>query len=69
MPQHTGKEKAIEAIMRAYVEKVYPAAEGQPLGAFDPERMAKVQKFYIDNGIVKTAVPVEDLYTNEFVPQ
>ncbi|WP_346899139.1 ABC transporter substrate-binding protein [uncultured Roseibium sp.] len=69
VPQHTGKEKAIEAIMRAYVEKVYPAAEGQPLGAFDPERMAKVQKFYIDNGIVKTAVPVEDLYTNEFVPQ
>ncbi|WP_417681129.1 ABC transporter substrate-binding protein [Roseibium sp.] len=69
VPQHTGKEKAIEAIMRAYVEKVYPAAEGQPLGAFDPARMAKVQKFYIDNGIVKTAVPVEDLYTNEFVPQ
>jgi NitT/TauT family transport system substrate-binding protein len=69
VPQHTGKEKAIEAVMRAYVEKVYPAGEGQPLGAFDPERMAKVQKFYIDNGIVKTAVPVEDLYTNEFVPQ
>lgn len=67
VPQHAGKEAEIEAIMRAYAEKVYPEAPNQPRGSFDPERIAAVQKFYIDAGIVTTAVPVEDLYTNDFV--
>ena len=34
---------------------------------FDPERIAAVQKFYVDSGSVQPAVPVEDLYTNDFV--
>lgn len=67
MPQHTGKEAQIEKIMRAYAKLVYPVAKGQPLGAFDPDRLAKVEKFYVDNGIVTKAVPVDDVYTNRFV--
>jgi NitT/TauT family transport system substrate-binding protein len=66
MPQHAGKETEIEGILRAYATLVYPEAANQPLGAFDPERIAKVQAFYVDSGIVQTAVPVKDLYTNEF---
>lgn len=67
VPQHQGKEAQIEAIMRAYSTLVYPEGEGQPLGTFDPDRIAQVQQFYLDNEIVRTAVPVEDLYTNDFV--
>jgi NitT/TauT family transport system substrate-binding protein len=67
MPQHKGKEAQIEAILRAYATEVYPEAKGQPLGTFDPDRIAKTQKFYLDAGIVGTAVPVDELYTNEFV--
>jgi NitT/TauT family transport system substrate-binding protein len=67
MPQHTGKEAQIESIMRAYVKLVYPAAEGQPRGTFDPKRVKAAQDFYLKEGIVQNAVPVEDLYTNEFV--
>lgn len=67
VPQHAGKEAEIEGILRSYATLVYPESENQPLGAFDPERIASVQAFYVDNGIVQTAVPVEDLYTNEFV--
>jgi len=67
VPQHAGKEAQIEAILRAYATLVYPEAEGQPLGAFDPERIAAVQAFYLDKDIVQNAVPVDDLYTNEFV--
>ncbi len=67
VPQHAGKEKAIEAVMRDYVAKVYPEGANQPLGTFDPARMEKVQKFYMDNGIVQTAVPVAELYTNDFI--
>lgn len=67
VPQHSGKEAQVEAIMRAYSTLIYPEGENQPLGAFDPERIAAVQKFYVDAGIVQTAVPVEELYTNDFV--
>jgi len=67
VPQYAGKEGMIEGIMREYVALVYPAAEGQKRGTFDPARIAKVQEFYIANALVQTAVPVEDLYTNAFV--
>lgn len=67
VPQHQGKEAQIEAIMRAYSTLVYPEGENQPLGSFDPDRIAEVQQFYLDNEIVRTDVPVEDLYTNDFV--
>lgn len=67
VPQHSGKEAQVEGIMRAYSTLIYPEGENQPLGAFDPERIAAVQKFYVDAGIVQTAVPVEELYTNDFV--
>lgn len=67
VPQHAGKEAQIEGILRAYSQKVYPEGKDQPLGAFNPERIAAVQKFYVDAGIVSNAVPVGDLYINEFV--
>jgi len=67
VPQHAGKEAQVEAILRDYAELVYPEAEGQPLGTFDPARIAEVQAFYLDRGIVRRDVPVADLYTNELV--
>lgn len=66
VPQHTGKEAQIGAVMKAYSALIYPEAEGQPLGTFDPKRIEAVQKFYVDAGIVTTAVPVDQLYTNDF---
>jgi NitT/TauT family transport system substrate-binding protein len=67
VPQHAGKEKAMEAIMRRYSELVYAPAPGVKLGQFDAARMTAVQKFYVDSKIVETAVPVADTFTNEFV--
>lgn len=67
MKQHEGQEAQIEAIMRSYATLIYPEGENQPLGAFDPERITAVQAFYLDSGIVQTAVPVDELYTNEFI--
>lgn len=66
VPQHAGKEAEVEGVMKAYSALIYPAAEGQPLGTFDPARIAAVQKFYVDAGIVQTAVPVDELYSNDF---
>ena len=65
VPQHEGKEKAMEAVFRLYNQYVYPGQE--VVGAMDAERLAALQDFYVGQGIVRNAVPVEDLYTNRFV--
>ena len=66
VPQHAGKEKVMEGIMVRYNTLVYKTANPADLGKFDEARLAKVQKFYVDNGIVQTAVPIADTYTNAF---
>ena len=65
VPQHEGKEKAMEAVFRLYNQYVYPGQE--TLGAMDEGRLAALQDFYVGQGIVRERVPVEDLYTNRFV--
>jgi NitT/TauT family transport system substrate-binding protein len=67
VPQHAGKEADMERILRAYVKNVYATDPISNLGKFDPARLATVQKFYVENKIIQKAVPVEDLYTNQFV--
>ena len=67
VPSQQGKEEAIERILRRYVADVYRTDPASDLGRFDPKRLALVEKFYVDNNIVQAAVPVGDLYTNEFV--
>ena len=67
VPQHAGKEVEIERILRRYVTNVYHTDPPSALGRFDPERLRTVQKFYLDNQIIQSAVPIDDLYTNEFV--
>lgn len=66
VPQHSENQAGIEAILSAYAELIYPEGENQPLGTFNPERIKAVQDFYVDAGLVRTAVPVDELYTNEF---
>lgn len=67
VPQHAGKEEQMERILRRYVNNVYKTEPPSVLGTFDPERMKTVQNFYLENRIIRTAVPINDLYTNEFV--
>jgi NitT/TauT family transport system substrate-binding protein len=67
VPQHAGKEAAIERIIRRYATDVYPTDPVSALGRFDAERLRATQRFYLDNEIVRTAVPVEELFSNEFV--
>ena len=68
VPQQAGREAAIERILRRYVADVYKTEPPSDLGRFDPKRLAEVERFYVDNSIVQTAVPVADLYTNDFIP-
>ena len=37
------------------------------LGEMDEARLSALQDFYVKEGLVKSATPVKDLYTNQFV--
>lgn len=66
VPQQAGKEKIVLEILKRY-DLDYRTHPAKDLGKFDPERLRKVQQFYLKNHIIRTAVPIADLYTNQFV--
>jgi NitT/TauT family transport system substrate-binding protein len=65
VPTHKGKEASIEQMFGMYNKYVY--ANQKVPGAMDEQRLADLQKFYVDNGVVPKAAPLKDLYTNQFV--
>src|SRR5690606_38880582 len=65
VPTHKGNEAQLKEIFDMYKDYVY--ADQKVLGRMDPKRLAETQSFYVDEGIVSKASPVEDLYTNQFV--
>ena len=62
---HKGKEASIEAMFGMYNKYVY--LNQKVPGAMDEARLADLQKFYVANGVVPSAAPLKDLYTNQFV--
>ena len=56
---------AIQKAFEMYNKYVY-AGQKVP-GLMDETRLAELQKFYVDNGVVPKAAPIKDLYTNQFV--
>jgi NitT/TauT family transport system substrate-binding protein len=65
VPEWKGKEAAVRAAFKYYVDLIYP---GQAqLGEVNAERLSKLQDFYLAKGIIQKKSPVEDLYTNEFI--
>lgn len=66
VPRHEGKEKIMEGVMRDYIRLIY-GTDLDRFARFDPQRLKTVQDFYVKNGIVRTAVPIEDTYTTRFV--
>jgi len=65
VPQRAGQEPQMAEVFRLYDKYVY--AGQQTLGEMDKKRLASLQDFYVRQGIVERAVPVADLYTDEFV--
>lgn len=67
VPQHAGKQAETLDLLKRYATDVWAVTPPATLGRFDPARLAAVQRFYVENGIVQTAVPIAELYTNDFV--
>ena len=65
VPEWTGKEGQVKEAFAYYDKLVYPGQK--VLGAVDPERMAKLQDFYLAKGIIQKKSPVDELFTNQFV--
>jgi NitT/TauT family transport system substrate-binding protein len=66
MPRMQERKSVLEQIFRAYIAHAY---SGQATaGQIDARRLDALQNFYLLQGFVQHAVPVTDLYTNEFVP-
>jgi NitT/TauT family transport system substrate-binding protein len=65
VPSMQGKEAFVAEVISLYNEYVY---KGQKvIGAMDPDRLARVQKFYVSQDIVAKETPLDQLYTNQFV--
>jgi NitT/TauT family transport system substrate-binding protein len=65
VPEWTGKEGQVKEAFEYYAKLVYPGQK--VLGAIDPERLGKLQDFYLAKGIIQKKTPVDELYTNQFV--
>ena len=65
VPEWNGKEGQVKEAFEYYDRLVYPGQK--VLGAIDPERVAKLQDFYLAKNIIQKKSPVNDLYTNQFV--
>lgn len=65
VPSYAGKEASLQATFEMYKKYVYGTQAVQ--GAMDPARLKAVQDFYVKEGIVPKASPLDDLYTNQFV--
>lgn len=65
VPQRAGQEEQMAEVFALYNQYVYPGQARR--GEMDATRLAALQDFYVRQGIVERAVPLQDLYTNEFV--
>jgi NitT/TauT family transport system substrate-binding protein len=65
VPDRRGQEKHIQRVFELYKQYVYGGQ--RILGEMNRDQLAKLQAFYVKQGISQSALPVDDLFTNEFV--
>lgn len=64
-PIYADKRQFIINAFKAYTKYEYKP-QAVP-GEINPQTLAQLQKFYLDHKIIREAVPVSDLYDNQFV--
>jgi len=67
VPGYKGREALVSKVLAYYAQNVYPGQ--QVLGKFDPQRVAALQEFYLQQEIIAEKLDVNDVFTNDFVPQ
>jgi NitT/TauT family transport system substrate-binding protein len=64
-PSFKGKEELMKKILTNYTERTYKGQSA--LGAMDPQRLANLQRFYKQQGFIEAELPVDQLYSNDFI--
>lgn len=64
-PMYKGREAMVGKVLAYYAKNVYPGQK--VLGQFDPERVASLQDFYLQQGIIEKKLDIQDVFTNQFV--
>ncbi len=65
VPSYADKKATLAKIFALYTKYVYVSP--QNAGVIDAKRLGAIEKFYVNEGIVSRAVPLDELYTNKFV--
>jgi NitT/TauT family transport system substrate-binding protein len=64
-PESAGQDAKIAEVFKLYVK--YNSGGQSVPGEMDAKRLAKLQDFYLQQGIIEHASPVDDLYTNDLI--
>lgn len=64
-PMYESNRQFVIDAFKAYAKYEYKP-QSVP-GAIDPKALAKLEKFYLEHKIIEKAVPVSELYDNQFV--
>lgn len=65
-PSYKGRDKRILDQLRLDIKFTY--SDAAHLGAVDPARLDTLQKFFLSQKMIPAASPVDQLYTNKFIP-
>jgi NitT/TauT family transport system substrate-binding protein len=68
VPSHHGQEDYLARVFRNYEKWVYSGKQTKTW-AMDPERLSKLEDLYLSQGVISKKIPVDQLYTNAFLPQ
>lgn len=66
VPSYQGKEDYVHRVFQLYNKLVY-ANQERP-GEIDAQRVGTLQEFYLKENIIDKKVPLDELYTNQFIP-
>ncbi len=65
VPDRAGQEEHVQRVFELYKQYVYGGQ--RVLGEMNRDQLLKLQEFYVKQGIAQSALPVDELFTNEFV--
>lgn len=65
VPEWKGKEAVVKDALNYYAKLVY--VDQKRLGEINPDRLAKLQDFYLQKGFIQKKTPVDELYSNQFI--
>jgi NitT/TauT family transport system substrate-binding protein len=65
VPERRGQEKHVQRVFELYKQYVYGGQ--RVIGEMNRDQLLKLQAFYVNQGIAQSALPVDELFTNEFI--